>query len=357
MKRTLFFWKRILTEYKQCKFRPWYLEQLLNGRTLSGNPTLITTLHLGDKNPHKTIAFIVLDRSWTPTAGFFALLNRTLCALYYADKMGFTPVISNWDGCAYEESTEINGTRNVFEYYFSQPTSCGVSDALYSNTVYIPTNNNMDVLLHECKSQWYDLSFEYLKKMGDIYKKYLHFNPETESAISHDVDNVILSKKTLAIHYRGSDYRINANGHPKSLLLEDYYPYIEQAMQQEKYDYIFVATDDLSALDELKKRYKNVVYFEDTLRTSGDVSVAFLKNDRTHHKYRLGYEVLRDAYALSWCDGLIAGHSQVASGAQIMKFSRNERYSYCKMLENGINHNSNDWITVYKKLKETNGEE
>lgn len=349
LKVTLSCWRRIFREYRIIGFRPWYLEELLNGRYALNNPTMVTTLNLGNKNPSRTIAYILLDRGWVPTAGFFALMNRTLCALYFADKMGFTPVISNWDGCAYEEEDAVFGTKNVFEYYFKQPSDCSVKEALHSKTVVIPSNKNMDIVLNTYKSEWYHLSNEYLNEMGRIYGKYINFNERTNNSIKKDIKKTIGGKKTLAIHYRGSDYRINANGHPISLTLDDYYKEIDRALEEKKFEQIFVATDDILALKELKERYNCITFFEDVMRTDKDVSVAFLDNERKQHKYKLGYEVLRDAYALSCCDGLIAGHSQVAIGARIMKASRKEKYRYFKIIEKGVNHNNIEWMKIYDK--------
>ena len=132
-----------------------------------------------------------------------------------------------------------------------------------------------------------------------------------------------------------------------SLTLDDYYQEIDKALESKQFEQIFVASDDLLALEELEKKYNSVTFFEDVMRTDKDVSVAFLDNKRKHHKYNLGYEVLRDAYALSCCDGLIAGQSQVVIGARIMKASRKEKYVYQRTIEKGVNHNKVEWVEIY----------
>lgn len=347
LKLTMGDFKVLCREYSSCHFHPRYLEELLCGRYTLLNPTMLTTLELGNKNPDCTVAFISLDRGWVPTAGFFALLNRTLCGLYFADKMGFVPVVSNWDGCAYEEENGINGVNNVFEYYFLQPGNCSVSEALQSKTVVIPSNNNMDIILNEYKSEWYQLSDGYFRAMGKVFRKYMHLNACVSKRMAQDIASVLKDKKTLGIHFRGSDYRINANGHPVSLDISDYYDYIQKAVREEHFEQIFIATDDLNVLEKLKKKFADVVFYRDVKRTKGDVSVAFLKDDRKEHKYNLGYEVLRDAYTLASCDGLIAGHSQVAVGARIIKESKKENYDYFALIKKGINHNKKEWISIY----------
>ena len=56
-----------------------------------------------------------------------------------------------------------------------------------------------------------------------------------------------------------------------------------------------------------------------------------------NHHYRLGYEVLRDMYALAACDGLVAGLSQVVNCARIVKESSGEEYDTLCIINNGIN--------------------
>ena len=50
-----------------------------------------------------------------------------------------------------------------------------------------------------------------------------------------------------------------------------------------------------------------------------------------------GYEVLRDMYALAFCDGLVAGLSQVVNCARIVKESSGEEYDTLCIINNGIN--------------------
>ena len=51
----------------------------------------------------------------------------------------------------------------------------------------------------------------------------------------------------------------------------------------------------------------------------------------------MGYEVLRDMYALAACDGLVAGLSQVVNCARIVKESSGEEYDTLCIINNGIN--------------------
>ncbi len=340
-------YKVLFHEYKARKFHPQYLNELLSGKYVLFHPERIMITELGQKNKHKVVAYITLNKMWVPTAGFFALLHKTLCGLYFADKMGFYPVVANWDACAYEEEEKVNGTKNVFEYYFQPVSRISVSDALNSNNVVIPSEENMNMPFYRYGCEWFHVSDAYIENMGVIFRKYIRRNDRIRERMERDMHEVLGNRKSLAIHFRGTDYKINANGHPVSLELEDYYSYIVQAMKKHKFEQIFVATDDSDALKKIKKKFKNIVCYQDTVRTDGNVSVAFLDQGRKRNSYELGYEVLRDAYTLAACDGLIAGGSQVAVGARLIKASTKEKFQYCKIIEKGINRNQKDWMKIF----------
>lgn len=100
---------------------------------------------------------------------------------------------------------------------------------------------------------------------------------------------------------------------------------------------IFLATDDVSTVDLFRKEFgKNLLYYEDVTRSSGDVSVAFSDNVRENHHYKLALEVIRDMYTLSRCNGLIAGKSQVSICA-IIENRRNSPYEFLKIVDKGNN--------------------
>lgn len=101
---------------------------------------------------------------------------------------------------------------------------------------------------------------------------------------------------------------------------------------------IFLATDEKSAVERFEKEFPGkVFYFQDVYRGEGNTSIAFSQSDRPNHHYRLGYEVLRDMYALAFCDGLVAGLSQVVNCARIVKESSGEEYDTLCIINNGIN--------------------
>ncbi len=350
---------KLFTLFKRFKSRNYdlgCLDEMNWGIDVIYAPRIVRIRSFGKENKDRTIMIVGFPKGWTPTAGFFALLNRSLCGIYFADRMGFTPVMENWDHCPYEEDHPINETDNVFEYYFKPLSDINMQSALNSYRVTYSTNPNMDLILHETKSEWFHLSDDYIEEMGRVYSKYIHLNDYTQQKIDKDIGTILIpGKSTLAVHYRGSDYKLNMNGHPKALEPEDYYPVIDKAINDYHFDNIFLATDDENALNEFLERYDNITYYKDVNRTTGETSLAYIESERKDHKYLSGYEVIRDSYTLASCDGLIAGYSQVSVGARINKASQKKEYKFCKIIDKGVNNNNRDWITYYnKKVKKKN---
>ena len=117
-------------------------------------------------------------------------------------------------------------------------------------------------------------------------------------------------------------------------------------MKTHRFDQIF-CDRFISAMRNEKSGHKNVVLYEDNKRLI-IVSVAFSKSNEENYKYRLGYEVLRDSYTLARCDGLIAGYSQVSVFSRINRASQKKGFSYCQIIDKGVNRNNFDWIKYYQ---------
>lgn len=339
----------ILWRYKKRKFHPDFLKDILTALDDKDSAYVVKFLQNGLENPTNTIALLRLDKIWIPTAGFFALFQKMLCGLSFSDRLGYIPVADNWTGCPYEEDLPINGTTNVFEYYFKPLSNISAESANHSYSVVIPTEMNMGLPFWDNNCEWYKPNASYIEYMGSLFKKYIQLNDIVGPQISTDISVLLQSKRTLGVHYRGTDFKINANGHPVSITAEDYIIPIKAALETQQFDQIFLATDDMEALELFNKVFENIVHYIDVFRTTGNTSVAYTETSRPNHKYRLGYEVVRDVYTLATCDGLIAGESQVSIAARIFNKGTGKAYTYTDIIQKGINRNNVEWMDLCKQ--------
>lgn len=299
----------------------------------------------GNENKDKNIYYIFIDSKF----GFGAYLRRTLHALFEVDKLNFIPVIE-FGKSVYGEPEEFLNTNNVFEYYFIQPNNISVEAMRKSYRVFIfepkhlysidmalsLINNPNDLIVG-----YNNISDTYLQCMAEIMKKYIKLNDITRKYICKSINNLFpedwRNKKILGVHVRGTDYNLHWKNHPNIVGLDDYFNTIDDAMNVNKFEYIFLATDDEARLKYFINRYgSKLIYYKGIHRGSGKINISFEKTNRKHDNYLNGLEVLRDIYTLAYCNGLVAGLSQVSIMARIVNKGLEKNFIYEKIINNGI---------------------
>lgn len=310
------------------KYMDFFLER-------ENDPFLLEFAHNQSRlSDRKALLIPETGKGW----GFFAEFRAMLAKMYFAECFGLEPYVE-WGGeFLYSESEEINGSKNAFEYYFEQPMNVTKSELNARFFVSIAKPEQGAVVEREFRKDAYGLNIEYLDILTDMYRKYIHLNPTTAAAISKDLNKLFKGTKILGVHFRGTDYKVGYQYHPVAVQIEQTIAAANEEFDKGGYQMIFLATDEVGAIERFNSEFSdNLIYFEDVYRGTGNESVAFSKAGREHHHYRLGYEVLRDMFALSYCDGLVAGLSQVVNCARIAKKSRGEEYRTLNIIDNGIN--------------------
>lgn len=279
--------------------------------------------------------------------GFFAILRETLDYCCYADEQGFCPYIVYGQKTLYSEKGLFLGTYNPFEYYFKQPmTLLPVNGIRGLNLVKSRPEHLKEIeFKYNLKSFSYIVEESYIEKMAEIYKKYMHLNVMTNKNIEKNIEKILKGKHTLGVHIRGTDFNKGFNNHPVPVTVDEYAEFINEEVVKQEYNQVFVATDDVRCLNELRKKIRvPLVYYKNTMRARGNKSVAFERNERKRNNYLLGYEVLKDAYTLSACDGFVGCLSQVDIFVQILKRSKGQAFSSLKIIDKGIfNNNKPCW--------------
>ena len=258
--------------------------------------------------------------------------------MVFAERFGLTPYIEWGSAFLYTEKQLVNGTHNAFEYYFKQPNGMTKQDVLESSYVTESKSAQGVIIEREFKRDTYEMTAEYQSKLAEMYRKYIRLNEKTEKMIQNDLKDIFDNSKVLGVHFRGTDYKAGYQNHPVAVQIEQTITQVKKSLEKNIFQKIFLATDEKNAVERFEKEFPGkVFYFQDVYRGEGNTSVAFSQSDRPNHHYRLGYEVLRDMYALAACDGLVAGLSQVVNCARIVKESSGEEYDTLCIINNGIN--------------------
>ena len=316
-------------------------------RAMRQNPLVMQARSLGPLNKDKNIYYIEFG---DPSDGFFAEYGKLLKYLYYADRFGLSPVVRFTEKFLYAEKDAVNGSINPFEYYYEQPSGIGVGEALKSrNVIYAEYIHTQIRDLVARKKGDYGVSDKYISVMARVDRKYIRLNKVVGSYIDKEINKIGVNQKTIGLHFRGTDYKRELELHPVYAKEDVFIKKAMSLLDTGKYDRIFVATDDAEALEKMKNKFgSSLCFYDDTFRSSGDVSVAFLENRREHHHYKLGLEVLRDMETLSSCGALIAGVSQVSLAARITNLSHGKPYRDLEIIDFGTVENKTNWRRAEK---------
>lgn len=296
----------------------------------------------GNDNADKNICYINLN---SPHKGFFSMFLLVLDALVVADQYRLTPAVEYGNQCLYFETDAINGSTNPFEYYYEPVSDIVLSEIRSSYRVlhFVEGHRVQDydkrVFVASAKVANEDESSrKYIEDCSRVYRKYIRLNAPTYTFIQEEIQKILNGKSTLGVHVRGTDFKVGYYMHAKAVTLDEFFQAIDDVLDQYGFINIFLATDESETIQKFVDKYGEMVkYYEDTYRSKDGNAIHFSQDNREHHKYNLGLEVLRDMMTLSCCDGLIAGLSNVSLAARIAKASRGEEYRYLNIINKGFN--------------------
>lgn len=278
--------------------------------------------------------------------GFCATLRFIIGFILYAKEHGFAPVIRLSKDFIYYDEEMSKEISNPWEYYFLAPEN-DYDENVAKHVCYCRFYHMMDMEVYPKLHAYYTENYydeELFKACSPVIRDYFSIKPEivceAKKLLDIERDGMI-----LGVHFRGTDFKQGFNEHPVFVDIEQTIEAIKKAIELNNIGAVFLATDDESAYKRIKESIDNVdlLHFEDVYRSDGDKSVAFSESERKYHRYLLGYEIVRDMYTLSLCDGLIAGKSSVSFLSNLYKHSRNEEYKYMQILDNGNNENNKNF--------------
>ena len=351
--KNILFWFKIARRWPDAFFRQ-YVANYLDPKYLPGvsstvwnkNPHKVRNIQiheLGDKNAGKVI---MLMNNRLGHGGFCGLWIYYLNRLAFSDKMGFYHVMNCVQSDFYQEDHPINGTRNVFEYYFQQPCGISLKSAWKSQMVVFDYNCDdygYNDAFHVGGEIDYTFKNDDIKQFAELQKKYIRLQPNIEKRIRKQINTLLGDSKVLAVHARGTDYKIAYKGHPLPITPEDY---LESAIIKAKEigaEKIFLATDDSSIVKIFKNRLGDkVVYYTDVIRSEGTVWNCYVESKQRNPHFRLGYEIVRDVYTMAACSGFVCGMSYVSYMVQVVKLAQDENFETFVRLFHGLRKDGMD---------------
>jgi hypothetical protein len=133
--------------------------------------------------------------------------------------------------------------------------------------------------------------------------------------------------KTLGVHYRAADKNIQRSDHKMNQSLDDYIEKAGELMKKNKYEKLFLATDNCYALEKFQQAFPKALIFSHSNRIKGQYAKRGIHDSRfnkflgylTEVNIQNAYEVIEDALILSRCDSMLCGYSNVSDAAICIK--------------------------------------
>lgn len=258
----------------------------------------------GEMNPDKTFYVIRLA---PPAAGFLANYNYVLGYMRYAFSQGWIPVIDMENyATLYQEDIAIDGTRNVWEYFFEQPWDEKTQKRYDLSEVYKSKN----VVLGKADDQsMFSLSTDSDEIIWrNEMAKLVPFNEKTQQHISKYADEILKGRGSfIGMPIRGGDLKKRVIGHSKQPEVSEMFEILKGKNEEWKMDSVFISTEDESIIKAAQNEIRDVFWIERKRITSEQAgkttnSVIFGQNNM---KYQSLLSYLTEISILSKCDSLI----------------------------------------------------
>tara|TARA_Y100001933_G_C19012327_1_gene569498 strand:- start:7519 stop:8340 length:822 start_codon:yes stop_codon:yes gene_type:complete len=241
--------------------------------------------------------------------GMFSIVNDVVDHLYVAEQNKHKLNLL-WVGSPYKQ---VNNDDNAFEYYFENffdikdtdiPVGKKESFAFRVGNCITPRKNGLAQPTHRVE-------------MNRIIDRYIKLKPH----IRHKIDQFAeqnFNDYTIGLHIRGKGRTDgNASRLREKFQLVDGVPYdayftkVNQLLETTSYAKIFLCSDSQIVIDYCKRIYGDrIVTYSATRSNNGE-----MHRDRKYNdiKYKLGEDVLIEAYLLSLTDYLVHGSSNVTN--------------------------------------------
>jgi hypothetical protein len=220
-------------------------------------------------------------------AGFFSDFNLITAALTYLRENNITDFSFIWNNIYYS----TNSHENLFDKFFFKTTEFENYDAVYDigdigGTLFKHFNEH-----------------EIWVRANETLK---HFNYFDNSVYKRCYDQCYKSANTLGIHVRGTDH----SAHGGLLDITYYFDQVDAKLSNNKFESIFLATDEYRVVDQFINRYGDIVKVNPNITRSNTQQGVHYSNFT--NKEELAEEVLTDAISLSNCDHILITSSNVS---------------------------------------------
>lgn len=218
--------------------------------------------------------------------GFFSNFNLIAGSLYSMYEKNIKEFNVVWENPLYQ-----NTKYNMFDRYFYK-------QEIYSDFDLIHTAHDLSVFMFH-----FVTPIETFRKLNMVMNYYGCYNNEFFIEIKN---KSIERPSSLGVHVRRTDH----SRHGELLPDEYYFSKIDENLNKDKYENIFLATDDFNTIIKFKNRYGNRLFYnENIVRSNGSIGIHY---SNQIDKEKLTSDVMMDALSLTKCKKILITASNVA---------------------------------------------
>ena len=152
----------------------------------------------------------------------------------------------------------------------------------------------------------------------ELFHQVIQLSDRAKAYVEPWLEMLSESGHVLGVHLRGTDMRI-AKSHLAPPTARQYFITVDEALERGPFDSIFLASEDERLVSQAIRRYGKRIVLSDSFRTRRARKITRSSSAVLQWRYLLGFQVIRDAWMLSRCHGLVSGHSNVSEHAQVLR--------------------------------------
>ena len=279
----------------------------------------------GKLHPDKTFYVI---RLYPPATGWLANYNYVLGYIKHAQERGLIPVVDmEHYSTLYTEEEAVNGTKNVWEYFFKQPSPYTLEEVYKSKNV-ILSNGSLPL----CNTSMKPDVLQWQRHINTL----VPFNQTVYEHIKRTVKSVLPDgKRILGVPTRGSEQSKRVIGHHIPITVEEIVPIIQKKIKEWNIDYVFVKAEEQETIDYLQKHIPNLL-FTDCKRIVKYTTNSALPASNANiqiSQYQNLVDYMTDIYILSQCTALLG---TMNNGLYTAILWNNAQFEHVEIIDRGI---------------------
>ncbi|MCM1262521.1 MAG: hypothetical protein NC313_07335 [Butyrivibrio sp.] len=292
----------------------------------------------GEKN--KEITFYVI-RYHSMETGLISIYFSILIEIEYALRHGYVPFIDLQNNTTqYTTGELIQGTRNAWEYFWSQPSKYSI-DEIYSSKNVILSGKNIQADKEKHNGEIYQLyknydfnNFDDTHKLYEFIKRNMDVKPYIYERVKSIWKEHFAQGKIIGVFIRGTDYTAFCpKGHPVQPSKEQLYEKVMMLRKKYLESKVFLVTEDEKIYVFLKEKLQGALIEIDDIRFSQYRGDDYIYKYCKGNTYQIGLCYLTKLLLLSKCHYLVAS---IANGSKFANIMNDNHYEERVILDLGV---------------------